>query len=53
MLYTPTAVGIGIVYTYLPLMILPLFVALERIDPGLTHAASDLGAVATGERSGA
>ena len=32
-LYSPTAIAIGIVYSYLPLMILPLFVALERIDP--------------------
>jgi spermidine/putrescine transport system permease protein len=44
LLYTPWAVMLGIVYTYLPLMILPLFVALERIDPALVHAASDLGA---------
>ena len=43
-LYTPTAIAIGIVYSYLPLMILPLFVALERIDPSLLAAASDLGA---------
>lgn len=43
-LYSPTAVWIGILYSYLPLMILPLFVSLERIDPGLTQAASDLGA---------
>ena len=43
-IYTPTAVTIGIVYTYLPLMILPLFVALERIDPQLVQAAWDLGA---------
>ena len=43
-LYTPTAIAIGIVYSYLPLMILPLFVALERIDPSLLDAASDLGA---------
>jgi spermidine/putrescine transport system permease protein len=43
-LFTPIGVGIGIVYTYLPLMILPLFVALERIDPALLEAASDLGA---------
>jgi ABC-type spermidine/putrescine transport system permease subunit I len=42
--YTPAAVVIGIVYSYLPLMILPLFVALERIDPSLREAASDLGA---------
>jgi spermidine/putrescine transport system permease protein len=43
-LFTPVGVGIGIVYTYLPLMILPLYVALERIDPALMEAASDLGA---------
>jgi ABC-type spermidine/putrescine transport system permease subunit I len=44
LLYTPTAIAIGIVYSYLPLMILPLFVALERIDPSLLAAAADLGA---------
>ena len=43
-LYTPLAIAIGIVYSYLPLMILPLFVALERIDPSLLQAAADLGA---------
>jgi spermidine/putrescine transport system permease protein len=43
-LFSSTAVGIGILYTYLPLMILPLYVALERIDPRLHEAASDLGA---------
>jgi spermidine/putrescine transport system permease protein len=43
-LYTPTAVGIGIVYSYLPLMILPIYVALERVDDGLLEAAADLGA---------
>jgi spermidine/putrescine transport system permease protein len=43
-LFTPLGVGIGIVYTYLPLMILPLFVSLERIDPALLDAAHDLGA---------
>jgi ABC-type spermidine/putrescine transport system permease subunit I len=42
--YTPGAVVIGIVYSYLPLMILPLFVALERIEPSLREAAADLGA---------
>ena len=42
-IFTPAAITIGIVYTYLPLMILPLFVALERIDPVLVQAASDLG----------
>ena len=44
LLFTPVGVGIGIVYTYLPLMILPLYVALERMDPALLEAASDLGA---------
>jgi ABC-type spermidine/putrescine transport system permease subunit I len=44
LLFTPVGVGIGIVYTYLPLMILPLYVALERIDPALLEAAHDLGA---------
>jgi ABC-type spermidine/putrescine transport system permease subunit I len=43
-MYTPLAIAIGIVYSYLPLMILPLFVALERIDPALSEAAADLGA---------
>jgi ABC-type spermidine/putrescine transport system permease subunit I len=44
LLFTPVGVAIGIVYSYLPLMILPLFVALERIDPALLDAANDLGA---------
>lgn len=44
LLYTPAAVVIGMIYAYLPLMILPLFVALERIDPAQLLAASDLGA---------
>ena len=43
-MYTPHAVAIGIVYSYLPLMILPWFVALERIDPSLLQASADLGA---------
>jgi ABC-type spermidine/putrescine transport system permease subunit I len=44
LLFTPTGIGIGIVYSYLPLMVLPLYVALERIEPNVLHAASDLGA---------
>jgi spermidine/putrescine transport system permease protein len=40
---TPTAVFIGIVYGYLPLMAMPLFVAFERIPRELTEASSDLG----------
>lgn len=41
---TRTAVQIGIVYNYLPLMIFPLFVALDRLDPALREASKDLGA---------
>lgn len=43
-LYTPAAVQLGVVYNYLPLMILPLYVTLERLDPALLEASSDLGA---------
>jgi putrescine transport system permease protein len=42
-LNTNWAVYIGIVYSYLPFMILPLFAALERLDPTLLEAAADLG----------
>ena len=41
---TPTAVRIGIVYGYLPLMALPLFVAFERIPAEVLEASKDLGA---------
>lgn len=44
MLYTELAVYIGIVYTYLPFMILPLYANMEKLDPGLIEAAADLGA---------
>jgi len=44
LLQTSFAVHLGIVYSYLPFMILPLFAALERQDSGLLEAASDLGA---------
>ncbi|WP_306047674.1 ABC transporter permease subunit [Nioella sp. MMSF_3534] len=40
---TPTAVYIGIVYTYLPFMILPIYATLERMDDSLLEAAEDLG----------
>jgi spermidine/putrescine transport system permease protein len=43
-LYTQWSIGIGILYSYLPLMILPIYVSLERIDPALFDAAEDLGA---------
>ncbi len=38
------AVQIGVVYNYLPLMVFPLFVALDRLDPALREASKDLGA---------
>ena len=44
MLHTDMAVYIGIVYAYLPFMILPLYTALMRMDYSLIEAASDLGA---------
>lgn len=43
-LYTRTAVLIGVVYNYLPLMILPLFVAFDRVGEPLREASKDLGA---------
>jgi len=42
-LNTNTAVYIGIVYTYLPFMILPIYAALDRLDGSLIEAAEDLG----------
>jgi putrescine transport system permease protein len=44
MFATPGAVVVGIVYSYLPFMLLPLYAALERQDPRLREAAADLGA---------
>ena len=43
MLYTEFAVYIGIVYTYMPFMILPLYANLEKLDGSLNEAAADLG----------
>jgi len=43
-LYTDVATAIGLVYSYLPFMILPLYATLERMDPDLVDAALDLGA---------
>ena len=42
-LNTNAAVYIGIVYTYLPFMILPIYSALDKMDDGLLEAAEDLG----------
>jgi spermidine/putrescine transport system permease protein len=44
LLYNEGAVVVGLVYIYLPLMILPVYAAVERLDPALSEAASDLGA---------
>jgi len=44
LLYKPIAVYIGIVYTYLPFMILPLYANMEKLDGSLLEAATDLGA---------
>jgi spermidine/putrescine transport system permease protein len=43
-LYTPTAVLIGMVYEFLPFMVLPLFASLEKIENAQLEAAADLGA---------
>jgi putrescine transport system permease protein len=44
LLYNDFAVYLGIVYSYLPFMILPLYANLERLNLDLLDAASDLGA---------
>ena len=43
-LFTKYAIGVGLVYNYLPLFILPVFASLERMDWSLIEAATDLGA---------
>jgi putrescine transport system permease protein len=42
-LATQTAIYIGVVYSYLPFMVLPLYASLEKIDEALIEAAADLG----------
>ncbi|MFM8876157.1 MAG: ABC transporter permease [Anaerolineae bacterium] len=44
LLYTPGAVLVGMVYEFLPFMILPIYTSLEKIDNSLYEAAADLGA---------
>jgi putrescine transport system permease protein len=44
LLYTDTAMYIGVVYTYLPFMVLPLYARLTQLDTSLLDAAADLGA---------
>jgi spermidine/putrescine transport system permease protein len=44
LMYTPTAVVVGMVYTFLPFMILPLYGSIEQLDGSLIQAAMNLGA---------
>jgi spermidine/putrescine transport system permease protein len=44
LLYTPLAVMAGLVYGFLPFMILPIYASLEKLDPSLLEAAEVLGA---------
>ncbi len=44
LLYNDGAVLLGLVYGYLPFMVLPLYASIERADPSLLEAAADLGA---------
>ncbi len=44
MLYTPFASVLGLVYNYLPFMILPIYTSVERLDNAMVEAAYDLGA---------
>jgi spermidine/putrescine transport system permease protein len=44
LLYNDGAVLLGLVYGYLPFMVLPIYATLERLDPALVDAAADLGA---------
>jgi putrescine transport system permease protein len=44
LIYTDMAIYIGLVYSYLPFMVLPLYATLERMEPDLVEASQDLGA---------
>jgi len=44
LLYTPFAVQLGLLYNYLPFMVLPLYASIEKIDKNLYLASNDLGA---------
>jgi len=43
-LYTPYAVMLGLIYTWIPFMVLPIYAALDGLDPSLLEASVDLGA---------
>ncbi|CAA2160427.1 Putrescine transport system permease protein PotH [Methylobacterium brachiatum] len=47
LLNTDAAVIVGLVYAYLPFMVLPLYAVMNRLDPALREAAADLGASPT------
>lgn len=44
LLFTETSIVLGMVYCYLPFMVFPIYITLEKINPTLQEAASDLGA---------
>ena len=44
LLYNSGAVTLGLVYGYLPFMVLPIYASLEKLDPSFMEAAQDLGA---------
>jgi spermidine/putrescine transport system permease protein len=44
LLFTETAIVIGLVYTYLPFMVLPIYVSIEKLDKSMFDASKDLGA---------
>ena len=44
LLYTEGAILLGLIYVYLPFMVLPLYASIEKLDPSLLEAAEDLGA---------
>jgi putrescine transport system permease protein len=44
LIYTDMAIYLGLVYSYLPFMVLPLYATLERMEPDLVEASQDLGA---------
>jgi spermidine/putrescine transport system permease protein len=52
LLYNNTAVVVGIVYVYLPFMVLPLYATLERLDRTFLEASLDLGAPPRADRGG-
>ena len=43
-MYTPTAVVLGMIYEFLPFMVIQIYNALRKVDPNLIEAALDLGA---------